>query len=62
MAVSDKIVNAVIQAIAAATVIATNSQSIKAEIAPIKAEQVVVNGKIEALTEKVVRIEKKVGE
>jgi len=48
------------QAIAALAVIGSNQSAIKAEVAPLKTEQAIINVKITGLSEKVGQIEKKV--
>lgn len=58
MAMKDNIIPLIGQLIAAISVIATNS----ANMEPVKAEQKIINIKITGLSEKVSRIEKKVGE
>jgi len=62
MSTMDKIIPLLGQLVAAAAVIGTNQATIKAEIAPLKMDQEIINLKINGLSEKVGRIEKKVGE
>lgn len=59
--IPDKVLNLIGQAIAAAAVIGTNQATLKAEVAPIKMEQTLLNIKVTGLSEKVGRIEKQIG-